>query len=42
MVQFVEERSCITQFELGEMFQKDKSTRDYSSAFKLYVTPFSP
>ena len=37
MVQFVEERSCITQFELGEMFQKDKRTRDYSSAFKWYM-----
>jgi TPR repeat protein len=37
MVQFVEDRSCITQFELGEMFQKDNNTRDYSSAFKWYM-----
>ena len=37
MVQFVEDRSCITQFELGEMFQKDDRTRDYSSAFKWYM-----
>ncbi len=36
MVQFVEDRSCITQFELGEMFQKDDKTRDYSLAFKWY------
>jgi TPR repeat protein len=38
MVQFVEDRSCITQFELGEMFQQgDARTRDYSSAFKWYM-----
>ncbi len=37
MVQFVEDRSCITQFELGEMFQKNDTTRDYGSAFKWYM-----
>jgi TPR repeat protein len=37
MVQFVEDRSCITQFELGEMFQKNDKTRDYGSAFKWYM-----
>jgi hypothetical protein len=37
MVQFIEDRSCITQFELGEMFQKDNRTRDYSLAFKWYL-----
>ena len=37
MVQFVEDRSCITQFELGEMFQKDGRTRDYGAAFKWYL-----
>ena len=37
MVQFAEERSCITQFELGELFQKgQKKTRDYKQAFKWY------
>jgi len=37
MVQYVEDGSCITQFELGEMFQKDDRARDYSSAFKWYM-----
>ena len=37
MVHFVEDRSCITQFELGEMFQKDDRTRDNGSAFKWYM-----
>ena len=37
MVQFVEDRSCITQFELGEMFQKDDRSRDYGAAFKWYM-----
>ncbi len=37
MVQFAEDRSCITQFELGEMFQKgDRTSRDYKQAFKWY------
>lgn len=37
MVRFVEDRSSITQFELGEMYQKDNRARDYSSAFKWYT-----
>ena len=37
MVTFVEERSCTTQFELGELFYKsDIRTRDYRQAFKWY------
>lgn len=37
MVQYAEDRSCTTQFELGELFQKgDANTRDYRQAFKWY------
>ena len=37
MVQFAEDRSCITQFELGELFQKSQEkARDYQQAFKWY------
>ncbi len=37
MVQFAEDRSCITQFELGEMFQSSNPrTRDYGQAVKWY------
>ena len=36
MAQYAEERSCITQFELGEMFENNDKARDYPSAFKWY------
>lgn len=37
MVQYAEDRSCITQFELGELFQKGQgNARDYKQAFKWY------
>ena len=37
MVTYAEERSSITQFELGELFDKGKaSQRDYSQAFNWY------
>jgi TPR repeat protein len=37
MVQYAEDRSCITQFELGELFQKSQEkARDYKQAFKWY------
>ena len=36
MVQYAEDRGCITQFELGEMFQKNVATKNYKSAFKWY------
>ena len=37
MVRFAEDRSCITQFELGELFQKSQQrARDYEQAFKWY------
>lgn len=37
MVTFVEDRSCTTQFELGELFYKsDGAARDYREAFKWY------
>ena len=37
MVQYAEDRSCITQFELGELFQKSQEkSRDYKQAFKWY------
>lgn len=37
MVTYAEERGCITQFELGELFQKgEKRSRDYKQAFKWY------
>ncbi len=37
MVMYAEDRSCVTQFELGEMFQKDHFARDYGSAFQWYL-----
>jgi TPR repeat protein len=36
MVMYAEDRTCITQFELAEMFEKDDSARDYRSAFQWY------
>ena len=37
MVMYAEERSCTTQFELGELFYKGaRRSRDYSQAFKWY------
>jgi len=37
MVQFVEDRSCTTQFQLGELFHKgERNFRDYREAFKWY------
>jgi TPR repeat protein len=37
MVQYAEDRSSITQYELGELFQKgDQKSRDYKQAFKWY------
>lgn len=37
MVTYAEERSCITQFELGELFYKGtQRSRDYAQAFKWY------
>ena len=37
MVTFVEDRSCTTQFELGELFYKSNGReRDYRQAFKWY------
>ncbi len=38
MVQFVEDRSSKTQFQLGEMFhQSNDRTRDYEQAVKWYT-----
>ncbi len=37
MVVYAEQRSCITQFELGEMYEKARlGKRDYGKAFKWY------
>ncbi len=37
MVQYVEDRSCATQFELGQMFHQARGrTRDYEQAVKWY------
>lgn len=37
MVQYVEDRSCQTQFELGQMFQlSEQTSRDYEQAVKWY------
>ncbi len=37
MVQYAEDRSCVTQFELGELFHKGQAkSRDYDEAFKWY------
>lgn len=39
MVTFAEDRSCITQFELGELFhQGDRRSRDPEQAFKWYLS----
>jgi TPR repeat protein len=37
MAQYAENRSCITQFELGEMFEKNDRARDYTSAYRWYL-----
>jgi TPR repeat protein len=37
MVQYAEDRSCITQFQLGELFDKgEQKWRDHREAFKWY------
>ncbi len=37
MVVYAEERGCITQFELGEMYERgEPGKRDYDEAFKWY------
>lgn len=37
MVQYAEDRSCVTQFELGELFHKgEQKSRDYKEAFRWY------
>ena len=37
MVQYAEDRSCTTQFQLGELYHKGEQTvRDYKEAFKWY------
>lgn len=37
MVTYAEERSCTTQFELGELFSRSQSgSPDYGQAFKWY------
>jgi TPR repeat protein len=37
MVQYVEDRSCTTQFELGQMYHlTDQRARDYEQAVKWY------
>ena len=37
MVIYAEERSCITQFELGELFYRNtQGSRDYRQAFRWY------
>ena len=39
MVTFVEDRSCTTLFELGDMFdQGERASRDYAEAFKWYLS----
>ena len=39
MVTYAEDRSCTTQFELGELFRKgDRRTRDLEQAFKWYLS----
>jgi TPR repeat protein len=39
MVTYAEERSCTTQFELGELFHKgDSRSRDLEQAFKWYLS----
>jgi len=37
MVTYAEDRSCITQYELGELFYRgEPRSRDYTQAFKWY------
>ena len=37
MVTYAEDRSCTTQFELGELYHKgNEQSRDYEEAFKWY------
>ncbi|MDH3380890.1 MAG: sel1 repeat family protein [Gammaproteobacteria bacterium] len=37
MVQYAEDRSCTTQFQLGELFQRgNQESRNYREAFKWY------
>ena len=37
MVQYAEDRSCTTQFQLGELYHKgEEKFRDYHEAFKWY------
>ncbi|MCP4875367.1 MAG: sel1 repeat family protein [Gammaproteobacteria bacterium] len=37
MVTYAEERSCTTQFELGELFNRgEQRSRDYEQAFRWY------
>jgi TPR repeat protein len=37
MVVYAEERSCTTQFELGEMFYREcRKSRDYHQAYRWY------
>ena len=37
MVTYAEDRSCITQFELGELYHKSNDqSRDFEQAFKWY------
>jgi hypothetical protein len=39
MVTYAEDRSCTTQFELGELFHKgDRRTRDFEQAARWYMT----
>ncbi len=38
MVTYVEDRSCNTQFELGELYHKDPKSQDFDEAFKWYKT----
>ena len=37
MAIYAEDRTCITQFELAEMFEKNESARNYRSAFQWYL-----
>jgi len=39
MVTYAEDRSCTTQFELGELFHRgDQRSRDVEQAFKWYLS----
>lgn len=37
MAIYAEDRTCITQFELAEMFEKNDRARNYRSAFQWYL-----